>query len=591
MADGISPSNEGRGYVLRRIMRRAMRHAHILGSKEPLMHRLVPTLINEMGDTFNELNRAKLSIESTFLQEEERFLKTLGRGTTLLNSAIAGLSRGDILNGEMAFKLYDTYGFPVDLTEDALRTKGISVDIEGFDKAMLRQKESSKVAGFKSGDADMDNVWFEIKDKFGPTEFIGYETLETDSVVDCILVNGAVANNASDCDIMFITNKSPFYAESGGQAGDIGMATLKNGTIEVSNVIKKAGDLHVVIGYLDGSMKCGDKINLCVDAVNRKQTTINHSAAHLMHEALRRTLGEHVTQKGQMVDGNKIRFDISHGKAISNEELIAVEKEVNDIILQNSASTIETMNPDEAIAKGAMALFGEKYGDSVRVLSIGNNGGEKIGKYSVELCGGTHVEFTGDIALFKILSESAVAAGIRRLEAVTGNAAREYLENQAGYAVSVAKKLKSKPELIEDRITTLINERNSLEKELIKVKKALALGGDGKESITTESINGVNFLSAVLNGMSGKDLRSLVNEKIASIDTGIVCFIGTDHEKVTLIVAVTKDLAETYNAVELVNAGAEIVGGRGGGKPTMAQAGGSQASKAADALNAIRNKI
>jgi alanyl-tRNA synthetase len=369
------------------------------------------------------------------------------------------------------------------------------------------------------------------------------------------------------------------------------MATLKNGTIEVSNVIKKAGDLHVVIGYLDGSMKCGDKINLCVDAVNRKQTTINHSAAHLMHEALRRTLGEHVTQKGQMVDGNKIRFDISHGKAISNEELIAVEKEVNDIILQNSASTIETMNPDEAIANGAMALFGEKYGDSVRVLSIGNNGGEKIGKYSVELCGGTHVEFTGDIALFKILSESAVAAGIRRLEAVTGNAAREYLENQAGYAVSVAKKLKSKPELIEDRITTLINERNSLEKELIKVKKALALGGDGKESITTESINGVNFLSAVLNGMSGKDLRSLVNEKIASIDTGIVCFIGTDHEKVALIVAVTKDLAETYNAVELVNAGAEIVGGRGGGKPTMAQAGGSQASKAADALNAIRNKI
>ena len=591
MADGVSPSNEGRGYVLRRIMRRAMRHAHILGSKEPLMHRLVPTLINEMGDTFNELNRAKLSIESTFLQEEERFLKTLGRGTTLLNSAIAGLSRGDILNGEMAFKLYDTYGFPVDLTEDALRTKGISVDIEGFDKAMLRQKESSKVAGFKSGDADMDNVWFEIKDKFGPTEFIGYETLETESVVDCILVNGAVANNASDCDIMFITNKSPFYAESGGQAGDIGMATLKNGTIEVSNVIKKAGDLHVVIGYLDGSMKCGDKINLCVDAVNRKQTTINHSAAHLMHEALRRTLGEHVTQKGQMVDGNKIRFDISHGKAISNEELIAVEKEVNDIILQNSASTIETMNPDEAIAKGAMALFGEKYGDSVRVLSIGNNGGEKIGKYSVELCGGTHVEFTGDIALFKILSESAVAAGIRRLEAVTGNAAREYLENQAGYAVSVAKKLKSKPELIEDRITTLINERNSLEKELIKVKKALALGGDGKESITTESINGVNFLSAVLNGMSGKDLRSLVNEKLASIDTGIVCFIGTDHEKVALIVAVTKDLVETYNAVELVNAGAEIVGGRGGGKPNMAQAGGSQASKAADALNAIRNKI
>ena len=591
MADGISPSNEGRGYVLRRIMRRAMRHAHILGSKEPLMHRLVPTLINEMGDAFNELNRAKLSIESTFLQEEERFLKTLGRGTTLLNSAIEGLSRGDILNGEMAFKLYDTYGFPVDLTEDALRTKGISVDLEGFDKAMLRQKENSKVSGFKSGDVDMDNIWFEIKDKCGPTEFVGYETLEIESVVDCILVNGAVANSARDCDIMFITKKSPFYAESGGQAGDIGVATLKNGNIKVSNVIKKAGDLHVVIGYLDGSMKCGDKINLSVDAVNRKQTTINHSAAHLMHEALRRTLGEHVTQKGQMVDGDKIRFDISHGKAISNEELLAVEKEVNDIILQNSASTIETMKPDEAIAQGAMALFGEKYEDSVRVLSIGDNSGEETGKYSVELCGGTHVEFTGDIALFKILSESAIAAGVRRLEAVTGHAAREYLENQAGYAVSVAKKLKSKPELIEDRVTTLINERNSLEKELIKVKKALALGGGGKEAVHTENIHGVNFLSAILNGISGKDLRSLVNEKLSSIDTGLICFIGTDNEKVALIVAITNDLLETYNAVELVNAGAEIIGGRGGGKPNMAQAGGSQASKAADALNAIKNKI
>jgi alanyl-tRNA synthetase len=390
---------------------------------------------------------------------------------------------------------------------------------------------------------------------------------------------------------MFITKKSPFYAESGGQAGDIGVATLKNGNIKVSNVIKKAGDLHVVIGYLDGSMKCGDKINLSVDAVNRKQTTINHSAAHLMHEALRRTLGEHVTQKGQMVDGDKIRFDISHGKAISNEELLAVEKEVNDIILQNSASTIETMKPDEAIAQGAMALFGEKYEDSVRVLSIGDNSGEETGKYSVELCGGTHVEFTGDIALFKILSESAIAAGVRRLEAVTGHAAREYLENQAGYAVSVAKKLKSKPELIEDRVTTLINERNSLEKELIKVKKALALGGGGKEAIHTENINGVNFLSAILNGISGKDLRSLVNEKLSSIDTGLICFIGTDNEKVALIVAITNDLLETYNAVELVNVGAEIIGGRGGGKPNMAQAGGSQASKAADALNAIKNKI
>ena len=591
MADGISPSNEGRGYVLRRIMRRAMRHAHILGSKEPLMHRLVPMLINEMGDTFNELNRAKLNIESTFLQEEERFLKTLGRGTSLLNNAIEGLSSGDILNGETAFKLYDTYGFPVDLTEDALRAKGISVDLKGFEKAMLQQKENSKVAGFKSGDSDMDSIWFEIKDKCGPTEFVGYETLEIESVVDCILVNDIVVDSARDCDVMFITKKSPFYAESGGQAGDIGLSILKDGNVKVSNVIKKANDLHVVIGYLNGSMKCGDKINLCVDTLNRKQTAINHSATHLMHEALRRTLGEHVTQKGQMVDGNKIRFDISHGKAISEEELIAVENEVNAIILQNSASTIETMNPDEAIAKGAMALFGEKYGDSVRVLSIGNNSLEGTGKYSVELCGGTHVEFTGDIALFKILSESAVAAGIRRIEAVTGNAARKYLENQASYAAAVAKKLKSRPELIENRVISLINERNLFEKELNKVKKDLALAGSGKEAVTTEDFNGVSFLSAILYGVSGKDLRSLVNDKMASIESGLVCFIGTDNEKIALIVAVTNDLLGSYNAVDLVNAGAKIIGGRGGGKPNMAQAGGSQASKAKEALDAIRNAI
>ena len=591
MADGVSPSNEGRGYVLRRIMRRAMRHAHILGAKDPLMHRLVPALITEMGDAYSELGRAQANIEATFEQEEERFRRTLGRGTALLEDATAKLGEGDTLDGETAFKLYDTYGFPLDLTQDALRAKGIDVDTDGFDAAMTRQKEESRAAGFKSGDAGTDDIWLAAREAHGATEFTGYDNLDLDASVHTLVVDGAMSEQASDTDVMFVTGETPFYAESGGQAGDKGTAIFENGVVTITDVLKKAGDLHVHIGKLKGSMTKGETATLSVNPDNRKRTMANHSATHIMHEALRRVLGEHVTQKGQMVDGERIRFDISHGGAITREELARVEDEVNQVILQNSAAAMEIMNPEAAIEAGAMALFGEKYGDEVRVLSLGNPIDENPKAYSVELCGGTHVERTGDIALFKIVSEGAVAAGIRRVEAVTGESARNYLETQASYTRAAADKLKAKPEDVPARIEALMAERKTLEKQLSEAKKALALGGSGGGAAKAEDINGVKFIGGVLDGVSGKDLRAMLNDQLSAIGSGIVGFVAKDGEKVAVAVAVTDDLTGTYNAATLVNAGAEKVGGRGGGKPGMAQAGGNNVAGADDALAAIKAAI
>lgn len=591
MADGVSPSNEGRGYVLRRIMRRAMRHAHILGAKDPLMHRLVPALITEMGDAYSELGRAQASIEATFEQEEERFRRTLGRGTALLEEATAKLGEGDTLDGETAFKLYDTYGFPLDLTQDALRAKGIDVDTKGFDVAMAQQKEDSRAAGFKSGDAGTDDIWLAARETNGPTKFTGYEELELEAAAHTLVVDGALADSASDTDIMFVTRQTPFYAESGGQAGDKGTATFPNGVVTITDVLKKAGDLHVHIGKLKGAMKKGETAKLCVDADDRKRTMANHSATHIMHEALRRVLGEHVTQKGQMVDGERIRFDISHGAAITRDELAKVEDQVNHVILQNSEASTKLMNPEAAMEAGAMALFGEKYGDEVRVLSLGDPIDDDPKAYSVELCGGTHVDRTGDIALFKIVSEGAVAAGIRRVEAVTGEAARQYLETQAGYTRAAADKLKAKPEDVPARIEALMADRKKLEKELSEAKKALALGGSGGGAAKAEEINGVKFIGGVLDGVSGKDLRAMLNDQLSAIGSGIVGFVAKDGEKVAVAVAVTDDLTGTYNAATLVNAGAEKVGGRGGGKPGMAQAGGTNVAGADDALAAIKAAI
>ena len=597
MADGVSPSNEGRGYVLRRIMRRAMRHAHILGAKDPLMHRLVPSLIEQMGEAYSELGRAQASIEAVFEQEEERFRRTLGRGTALLDDATKDMKDGDRLDGETAFKLYDTYGFPIDLTQDALRAKGISVDTDGFDAAMARQKEKARAGGFKSGDAGTAAIWTDLRDRHGPSEFTGYEALKLGTDILALVQNDEIVTSAQSGSVMFLTAKTPFYAESGGQAGDKGTASFANGArIDIRDVQKKAGDLHIHIGELTGEVSIGDIAELSVDADNRERTKANHSATHIMHEALRRILGEHVTQKGQMVDGERIRFDISHGAAITREELAQVENEVNTVILQNAEASTQNMHPDEAIKAGAMALFGEKYGDDVRVLSLGEPlAGGKLGgnmdkPYSIELCGGTHVERTGDIALFKIVSEGAVAAGIRRVEAVTGEAARQYLENYAGYTRKAADMLKIKPEDVPERIESLMAERKRLEKELSEAKKQLALGGGGGAT-APEDINGVSFIGRVLDGVSGKDLRAMLNEQIAGLGSGIVAFIAKDGGKVAVAVAVSDDLTQSYNAANLVNEGAPKVGGRGGGKAGMAQAGGNNPDGADEALAAIKAAI
>ncbi len=591
MADGVSPSNEGRGYVLRRIMRRAMRHAHLLGAKDPLMHRLVPTLVDEMGAAYSELGRAQANIESVFEQEEIRFRRTLGRGTALLEDAVKDLSSGDKLDGRTAFTLYDTYGFPLDLTQDALRAKGIEVDTDGFDVAMAEQREQSKADGGKFAAAGADDLYKDLLERSGATSFTGYDNLTGGQEIVALIQNDVSVGEAVDGDVVFLTRETPFYAESGGQAGDKGVATFGNGArIEITDVQKRAGDLHAHIGTLSGTVEVGDEAQLSVDADNREKTKRNHSAAHLLHEALRRVLGEHVAQKGQMVDGERIRFDISHGAAITREELAKVEDEVNAIILQNKPAETKLMNPDEAIAAGAVALFGEKYGDEVRVLSLGDPLDDSPNAYSVELCGGTHVERTGDIALFKITGEGAVAAGIRRVEAVSGEAARQYLETQAGLARQAADLFKTKLEDVPSRIEALMAERKQLEKDLSEAKKQLALGGGGAAS-GPEEINGIKFLGRVLDGVSGKDLRSMLNEQIDQLGSGIVAFVARDGGKVAVAVAVSEDVQATHSASDLVNKGAAEVGGRGGGKPGMAQAGGSQPENAEAALDAIKSAI
>ncbi len=592
IADGVSPSREGRGYVLRRIMRRAMRHAHILGAKDPLMHRLVPTLVDEMGDAFGELKRAQENIETTMLEEEERFRKTLGRGTALLDSATAKLDKGDTLPGDVAFKLYDTYGFPLDLTQDALRSKGIEVDVAGYDKAMQVQKETARAHWSGSGDAGSDAIWLELREKFGATDFTGYDNLSNDSEILAIIKDGALVDEAGEGDeIQFVTKSTPFYAESGGQAGDKGWANVgKTLAVTIQDVLKRAGDMHVHFAtVMNGGVTVGDDLNLNVAPDNRRTTMANHSATHLLHEALRRVLGTHVTQKGQMVDGERIRFDFSHGKGVTSDELAAIETQVNAVILENSEASTKLMAPDAAIEAGAMALFGEKYGDEVRVFSLGNVPDGEDHSYSVELCGGTHVARTGDIGLFKITSEGAVAAGIRRIEAVSGEAARLYLEEQAGFAKQAADVLKAKVEDVPARITALSKEKRALEKQVSELKKKLALSGSsGGGAASVEEIGGVKFIGSVLEGVSGKDLRNMIEEQKQKLGSGIVAFVAVDGGKVAVAVGVTSDLTKDYNAATLVNLGAEKVGGRGGGRPDMAQAGGSNVDGADDALAAIK---
>ncbi len=588
IADGVLPSNEGRGYVLRRIMRRAMRHGHLLGAREPMMHRLTPALIGEMGKAYPELGRAKAAIESALEQEESRFQRTLGRGLSLLDEATTGLGEGDSLSGDTAFRLYDTFGFPLDLTQDILRARGMSVDTAGFDAAMDVQREGSRSAGFSSGDAATDDIWFAVREKSGATKFGGYSATEGQGKLVAIASGGALVDTLQPGTAELVFDATPFYAESGGQAGDHGEITFDGGArFIVRDVQKRAGDVNVHIGELvSGTAKLGAKAKLHVDATRRRAIMANHSATHLLHAALRNVLGEHVTQKGSLVEADRLRFDFSHGAPVTAAELEAIEDQVNAVIRQNAATDIKVTTPEKAIEAGALALFGEKYGDEVRVLSMGKGDGKA---YSVELCGGIHVERSGDIAVFVITSEGGVSAGVRRIEAATGAEALAWLKGRARIAEDLAENLKVPLKDVPRKVTVLTEERRALEKELADAKRKLAMGGGGGAPAGPEVINGVNLIARVAEGVGGKDLRALVDEAKAKIGSGVVAFVGVADGKAGVAIGVTADLTAKYSAVDLVKVAAAALGGQGGGgRPDMAQAGGPDASKADEALAAVR---
>jgi alanyl-tRNA synthetase len=594
IADGVLPANEGRGYVLRRIMRRAMRHAHILGAAEPLMHRLVPALVAEMGAAYPELVRARPLIEETLKLEETRFRQTLDKGLKLLDEAVAGMAKGDTLKGETAFRLYDTFGFPYDLTEDALRAQGLGVDRAGFDNAMAAQKAAARAAWKGSGEKASDEIWFDIAEETGSTEFTGYSGHEGEGQVLALVRDGKRIDTASAGDrILIVTNQTPFYGESGGQMGDAGKIKGDNGLdVDVDDTSKPLGRLHAHHGVIrSGSLKAGDPVRLEVDSGRRSRIRANHSATHLLHAALRKRLGGHVTQKGSLVAPDRFRFDFSHPKALTQEEIEAVEAEVNAHIRENEAVTTRLMTPDEAIGAGAMALFGEKYGDEVRVLSMGR--GDEAG-YSVELCGGTHVSALGDIGLFKIVSESAVAAGVRRIEALTGEAARQWLTQREDRLKEAAAALKASPEEVPARVSALLDERRRLERELAEAKKALALGGGGgpRAAQGPEQVGGNGFIGQVIEGLDPKGLRALVDDAKTRVGSGVVALVAVNDGRATVAVGVTGDLIGSRDAVDLVRKAVEAVGGQGGGgRPDMAQGGGPDGGKAAAAVQAVRDAL
>ncbi len=594
IADGVLPSNEGRGYVLRRIMRRAMRHAQLLGAKEPLMWKLLPALIQQMGRAYPELVRAEALTSETLKLEETRFRKTLERGLSLLNDATSELHKGDSLDGETAFKLYDTYGFPLDLTQDALRARGIGVDISSFTDAMERQKAEARSHWTGSGDKATETIWFELKEKNGATEFLGYDTETAEGVIQAIVKDGVAVDSAAAGDkVQIIVNQTPFYGESGGQMGDTGVISSDNGKLTVGDTQKKGEGLFVHIAEVsEGKIKVGDAVVLTVDHARRSRLRANHSATHLLHEALREVLGTHVAQKGSLVAPERLRFDVSHPKPMTAEELKIVEEMANEIILQNSSVTTRLMSVDDAIAEGAMALFGEKYGDEVRVVSMGQGvRGAKAGKpYSIELCGGTHVSATGQIGLVRILGDSAVGAGVRRIEAVTGESALAYLADQDERVKSLASTLKVQPADVVSRVEALMDERRKLERELADAKRKLAMGGGQGGSVdAVRDVNGVKFLGKAISGVDPKDLKGLADEAKASLGSGVVALIGVSEDgKASAVVAVTEDLVGRASAVDLVRIASAALGGKGGGgRPDMAQAGGPDGAKADEALEAI----
>jgi alanyl-tRNA synthetase len=599
VADGVLPANEGRGYVLRRIMRRAMRHAHLLGATEPLMHRLVPSLVSAMGAAYPELVRAQTLISETLKLEETRFRQTLQNGLKLLDEATSALTPGAVLPGDVAFRLYDTFGFPYDLTEDALKAQGLSVDRAGFDAAMAEQKTRARAAWAGSGASATDSLWFDLAERVGATDFIGYSTTEAEGTVVAIVKDGAeVAEAEAGDSITIITNQTPFYAESGGQVGDTGMIAAGDALVEVTDTAKPLGKLHAHVGMLkSGMLRVDAPVQMKVDAERRAAVKANHSATHLMHAALRNVLGGHVSQKGSLVAPDRLRFDFAHQKALSPQEITAVEAEVNAEIRANLPVGTRLMTPDAAIEAGALALFGEKYGEEVRVLSMGraqlSAGGEAGRTYSVELCGGTHVSATGDIALFRIVSESAVSSGVRRIEALTGVEALKHLVTQENLLKSAAAAVKSRPDELPERVSGLADTVRKLERELAEAKKALALAGPAATGGSVlEQVGAVPFVGRVLDDLDPKELRGLLDAERQSHGSGVFAIVATRDGRASIAVSVSPDLVATNSAVDLVRAGVAALGGQGGGgRPDMAQGGGPEAAKAADAIAAVKAAI
>ncbi|SFM22521.1 alanine--tRNA ligase [Shimia aestuarii] len=598
IADGVMPSNDGRGYVLRRIMRRAMRHAHLLGAKDPVMHRLVPSLVSQMGAAYPELGQAQALIEETLRLEETRFKQTLDRGLKLLDDELAGLEEGAPLAGEAAFKLYDTYGFPLDLTQDALREKGREVDTDGFDAAMAEQKAKARAAWAGSGEAADSTIWFDIAEHKGTTDFLGYDTETAEGQVTALVKDGAEVDKAVKGDtVQIVLNQSPFYAESGGQVGDTGTVKTEGGLAEVTDTRKAAGVFIHVAEVVEGEIEVGAGAVLEVDHARRTAIRANHSATHLLHEALRETLGDHVAQRGSLNADDRLRFDFSHAKALTAEELHKVGTDVNAYIRQNAPVETRIMTPDDAREIGAQALFGEKYGDEVRVVSMGR---ADTGKgldgmtYSIELCGGTHVKQTGDIGVFVLLGDSASSAGVRRIEALTGAAAFEHLEREARRMGEVAGALKAQPEDVLDRLKALMDERKTLQNEVAQLRRELAMAGGAGQGAAPEDkqIAGIKFFAQVLSGVTGKDLPPLIDEHKARMESGAVLLIADAGDKVAVAAGVTQDLTGAVSAVDLVRAAVEALGGKGGGgRPDMAQGGAKDASNAEAAVAAAEAVI
>jgi alanyl-tRNA synthetase len=600
IADGVLPSNEGRGYVLRRIMRRAMRHGQLLGAREPIMWKLVAALVREMGEAYPELQRARSLIEETLRLEETRFRRTLEKGLGILDTKSATLKQGDMFDGETAFTLYDTFGFPLDLTQDALRNRGISVDIASFTDAMERQKQKARASWSGSGEAATETVWFGLREKLGATEFLGYETESAEGAVTALVKDGNEVESLKAGDTgAIVLNQTPFYAESGGQVGDLGVLTGEGVTFRVTDTQKRAGDLFVHLGTVEsGELKIGTALALDVDHARRSAIRANHSATHLLHEALRQVLGDHIAQKGSSVDDKRLRFDFVHQKPITAEELRQVEDIANNVVLENDEVTTRLMAVDDAREAGARALFGEKYGDEVRVVSMGkmprDSGSNALG-WSVELCGGTHVKRTGDIGMISVTAESAVASGVRRIEALTGNQARHQANGTIALAKSAANELRTTIDDMPARIAALMEERKKLERELSEAKKTIAMGGGaggaaaGAGGGDVIDVGGIKLMAKSVSGIEMKDLKSLADAGKKQLGSGVVAIINVGEDgKAGAVVGVTEDLVSRFSAVDLVKIASEALGGKGGGgRPDMAQAGGPDGSKANDALKAI----